>query len=91
MGLNQDRDNLERDIARLKALLESQPGLPAETRVTALAAVVQAEASLLAADTLMPAMDTAEGDVAAPLATALYAFAEKADLLVVALGRLPEF
>jgi hypothetical protein len=82
--LNQDRDNLERDIARLKALLESQPGLPAE-------AVVQAEASLLAADTLMPAMDTAEGDVAAPLATALYAFAEKADLLVVALGRLPEF
>ena len=88
MGLNQDRDDLERDIARLKALLESQRGLPAETRVSALAALVQAQASLLAADALMTAMHTAEGDVASPLATALHAFAESADRLS---GRLPEY
>jgi len=88
MGLNQDRDDLERDIARLKALLESQPGLPAGTRV---AALVQAQSSLLASDTLMTAMRIAEGDVAGPLATALHRFAESADQLSARLGRLPEY
>jgi hypothetical protein len=59
--------------------------------VTALAALMQAQSSLLASDTLMSAMHTAEGDVAGPLATALHAFVESADQLSARPGRLPEY
>ena len=91
MGWNDNRAELERNISQLKALLDTQPGLPAEVRVTTLAALVQAQSSLLAADTLMSAMHTAEGDVAAPLTVALHAFAEQAEMLSARLGRLPEY
>jgi hypothetical protein len=92
MGSDDDRAELRRNITRLKALLDAEQGLAPETRVTALASVVQAQSSLLAADAmdrLRTAVDAAGGDVVAPLATALYAFEETAGRLVNALQQLP--
>ena len=91
MGWNDDRSRLEDDIRQLRALMETQPGLAADMRVTGLAALVQAQSSLLAADALKSAMATAEGDVAGPLALAMRIFAEKAELLSYALRRLPDY
>jgi len=86
MGWNQDRAELEQYINQLKTLL-GRSDLSADARVTGLAALIHARATTMATE----ALDVAEGDIAIPLATALHAFAEKADLLSARLGRLPEY
>jgi hypothetical protein len=71
------RDKLRENISRLEALLDTEQGLSAEARVTALTSVVQAQSSLLAAeaaDALEAAVVSAQDDVVTPLSIALNAF-----------------
>ena len=51
MGLIDDAAALRADIAELRALADSQPGLSADARAVALASMVSAKATLLAVET----------------------------------------
>jgi hypothetical protein len=85
-----DEDRLRANIAELEALLSGQPGLPPDARVTGLAALVNAKATLRLLDAAKIRVDTLRDEIAGPLAHALLVFSESAPELASGLRRLPE-
>jgi hypothetical protein len=66
---NEDADRLEEHIRTLERLLGEQPDLSPDARVTGLAALVNAKATLRAIETLEMYTQVIKGDVAEPLAS----------------------
>ena len=66
MGLHEDRNRLEKDIAELESTLAHQRLSP-DARVTGLAAVTQSRALLLMADVLQSAANSLVNDGLRPL------------------------
>jgi hypothetical protein len=86
----EDVEEIREDIAELRAALEAGPGLPAEARVTALAALVNARALVLAVETFERRREGVAVDVIGPLTYALARFPEAANELAAGLRRLPD-
>jgi len=70
MGLDQDRNRLESDIAELESMLAHQRLSP-DARVTGYAAVTQSRALLLMADVMQSAVNSLVHDGLRPLMTRL--------------------
>jgi hypothetical protein len=82
-------EEIRADIAELRAALDAGAELSAETRVTGLAALVNAKTVLLAVERFEGHKDGVKYDVIRPLTEALAQFPEAARALTAALGRLP--
>lgn len=90
MGSQDDIDALKADIAELRALVNSQRGLSAEARVTALSAMIRAKATVLAVETVQAYSESIRHDTVKPLMGAIDEFGGSAARLEKALRRLPE-
>jgi len=86
----EDVEEIREDIAELRALLESQQGLTANTRIAALSAMMTAKTTLLAVETVERHWEGAAEDVIGPLTTELARFPEAANGLAAGLRRLPD-
>jgi hypothetical protein len=83
-------EEIQADIAELRAALDAGPGLPRETRVTGLAALVNAKALVFAVERFELSREGIAEDVIGPLASALSQFPEAANRLAAGLRRLPD-
>jgi len=83
-------EEIRGDIAELRAALDAGKGLPAETRVTALAALVNAKALVFAVETFEQHREGIAEDVIGPLTDELARFPEAANGLAAGLRRLPD-
>jgi hypothetical protein len=84
-----DADGLRMNIAELEALLSRQ-AVSAEGRVTGLAALVGAKATLRALEAMHMDVTTLRDDVVSPLLGPLAKFPEAATGLAAGLRRLPD-
>jgi len=87
----EDIRRLKQDVSALRAALRQQQELSADARVTALSALVQAEAVLLSVETYGgPGRSGVVRDVVKPLTGAMDEFRGAAVKLTAALKRLPD-
>jgi hypothetical protein len=87
----EDIRTLEKDIAALRAALRPKDQLPADARVTALSALVHAEAVVLAVKAYGdPVRGGVVRDVVKPLTGAMDEFRGSVVKLTAALRRLPD-
>jgi hypothetical protein len=89
LGTQADITALKRDMAALRTALAAKGDLPAEARVTGLAALVNAKTVILAVESYEGYKDGFARDIARPLAKALGEFPAAAKKLVLALQNLP--
>jgi hypothetical protein len=89
MAWFEEADEIREDIAELRAALNAS-GVGADARVTALAAIVNAKAVLLAIETFYANRDGIVGETIRPLTLALGKFPEAANGLASGLRRLPD-